>query len=395
MQIFKRIRFSIILSFFLVFICVIPSFAAESTKSYAPSIDAKEVLLINPDTNEILYEKNADETAPADSLTKIMNLYVINQAIKSGTASLDDQVKISSKAWKTGGNRMFLEIGREFPLSQIIKGMAIVNGNDAAVAASEYLKQDTDHFVALMNETAKSIGMKQTEFKTVNGLLSGDKTTARDLGILSTKYLKEFPGMLAIHSLVDFSFDTGRETIKQPNTNPLLDVDDTVDGLFSSNSRHRYNVITTSKHGNTRLIAIVLQSSSASSNVQAAEILLEYGFSQYKKFKVGKKGDIVANIDIYKAKKIHQTDLALNEDIIVEMNIQKGTKPITSVNIPDYLIGGYDAGEKAGTYVVTAGDKTFSYDLVVPQKIERAGFLKRFFDSIALLLFKLMHAIFT
>ena len=183
-----------------------PKCAGTAAEISPGRINARSAILMEVSTGTVLFEQNADEPIEPASFTKIASLYLIFEAIKQGRIHLNDEVLISETAWRTGGSKMFVGIGARVPLEELIKGIAVVSGNDACVAAAEYLSGSVDTFVDAMNRKAKELGMTRTRFLTPDGLpADGQITTARDMATLDMAYLKAFPEALSFHSMKEYS----------------------------------------------------------------------------------------------------------------------------------------------------------------------------------------------
>lgn len=240
------------------------------------SVNSRSAILIDTRDNRVLYEKNADSLIAPASITKVLSLYLIFEAIRDGRARLWDNVNVSCRAANTGGSRMGLRAGDQVPLEEIIKGMAVVSGNDACVAAAEHFSGSVEQFVREMNIKARMLGMRNTVFMTPNGLpAKGQLTTARDISRLSLAYLHRFPESLNIHSMCTYTYRT--ETHR--NANRLLGKCPGVDGLKTGFvCASGYNLAATAKRGDVRLLAVVMGAPSAGTRASETEKLLEYGF---------------------------------------------------------------------------------------------------------------------
>ncbi len=275
-----------------------PGAAAEISPG---PIEARSEILMEVSTGTVLFEKNADEPIEPASFTKIASLYLIFEAIKQGRIHLNDEVPISEEAWRTGGSKMFVGMGTHVPLEELIKGIAVVSGNDACVAAAEYLCGSVDTFVDAMNRKAQELGMTRTRFLTPNGLpADGQITTARDMATLDIAYLKAFPEALAFHSMKDYTYNK----IQQPNRNNLLFKDPTVDGLKTGYiAASGYHLSATSMRGGMRLIAIVMGAPSPPVREREALKLLNYGFSNFTLVRPFPDGQAVAKATVWKGQK--------------------------------------------------------------------------------------------
>ena len=181
-------------------VCTLSILIIDSPRAMEPTppfkITSEAAVLMNPYTKQIICAKNPDTLIPPASLTKIMTLVVAYDEIDNGYASLDDQVTISEKAWRTGGSKMFIAVNSTVPLRQLLKGIAVVSGNDACVAVAEHIAGVEDVFVEKMNRKAAEIGMKNTTFKNSHGLPAEQFTTARDMALLASYYINRHPETL-------------------------------------------------------------------------------------------------------------------------------------------------------------------------------------------------------
>ncbi len=245
--------------------------AAEALK-----LTAHSAILMDMTTGRILYSHNADGAIQPASITKILSLYIADEAIREGRVRSGDSVKISRKAGRTGGSKMFLQAGSEIPLNELLKGMAVVSANDASVAVAEYIGGDVEVFVELMNRKAKELGMTSSVFRNPNGLPSkGQITTARDVLILAREYLRNFPESLNLHSQQYFTY----RQITQHNRNTLLKRYPNADGLKTGwVHKAGYHIIATARRGNTRLIAVVMGAKNPNIRTRETEQLLDEGF---------------------------------------------------------------------------------------------------------------------
>lgn len=263
--------------------------AAENSKSAKPAVkpatskdlflNVQAALLINMSTGEVYYEHNPDKAIQPASITKLLTLYLIREALAQGKLSPTTPIPVSDKAVKTGGSRMRLKRNEKVPLNELIKGISVVSANNACVAVAEYFgKGDASKFVAQMNAKAKKIGMANSQFKNPNGLpASGQLSTARDIAKLSLAYLRTFPESLKVHSLTSHTFHGATHR----NANTLLRTYKGVDGLktgFVCDAG--YNITATAKRGDTRLIAVVLGAQNSAVRQKETARLLDFGFKR-------------------------------------------------------------------------------------------------------------------
>ncbi len=238
--------------------------------------DVKSTITLDLTRKRVLHEQNADRLIPPASLTKVLTMFVVMDQVKAGKVSLNETVTVSAKAAATGGSHMSLMTGEKLPLRELMKGMAIASGNDAAVAAAQHVAGNEAAFVKLMNAKAKQLGMRSSVFKNVHGLpAKGQYTTARDMLAMTTRYLSAHPETLALFHTQRYLAHRGHT----PNTNPLLGMEG-VDGLKTGYvGESGYNLITTARRGNTRLVNVLLGAPSKSVRLHEATKMVEKGFA--------------------------------------------------------------------------------------------------------------------
>jgi D-alanyl-D-alanine carboxypeptidase len=247
-------------------------------ESEASHICARSAILINAADGQVLYEQNADTLIPPASITKILTLYLVFDAIKKGQVHPWDMVKVSRRAANTCGSRMGLRAGKDVPVEELIKGIAVVSGNDAAVAVAEHLSGNVESFVSKMNIKARELGMGNSEFMTPNGLPAKDQvTTARDLAKLSLSYIQHYPEALHIHSMTSYTHNN----VSHHNANRLLGNCPGVDGIKTGFvCASGFNLSATAKRGDVRLIAVVMGARAPWVRTVETEKLLEAGFQR-------------------------------------------------------------------------------------------------------------------
>ena len=264
------------LSFFFVILlslCLGANLAAAAPLR----LEAHSAILMNMTTGRVLFTQNAGVPIQPASITKVLTLYLADEAIREGRVRLEDPVKISRRAWRTGGSKMFVEAGNEIQLEELLKGMAVVSANDASVAVAEHVGGNVERFVAQMNRKARAIGMTRSVFKNPNGLpAKGQTTTARDMAILAREYLRRFPEALELHSQQEFSY----RDITHHNRNVLLTSYPNADGLKTGWVRKAgYHLVATAKRGDTRLIAVVMGAKNPAIRARETARLLDEGFA--------------------------------------------------------------------------------------------------------------------
>ncbi len=258
---------------FCLFLMPQAASAARVVKTSAP---VQAAMLVNMNTGRVLYQRNADRIIQPASLSKIMSLYLICEDIEQKKAALSDWVVISAHAVHTGGSKMLFEPNVRYELLDLMKGMAVHSANDAAVALAEHIAGSEKKFVERMNAKAKELGMKNTHFVNAHGLPDKrQKTTARDIYILSRDYMRRFPNIYKIHSIERFAF----QGMMLTNRNDLLGKYPGLDGLKTGYVyASGFHLVATALRGETRLMAIVMGAKSRRSRSEQAKQLLDYGF---------------------------------------------------------------------------------------------------------------------
>ena len=256
----------------LLILLLAPNLSAHGVRK----LSVHSAILMDMTTGRVLYARNADDPLPPASITKVLSLYIADEAIRDGKVHPSDLVKISRRAGRTGGSKMFIQPGSEIPLDELLKGMAVVSANDASVAVAEYIGGNVEGFVKQMNGKARDLGMTRSFFKNPNGLPArGQFTTARDMLILACDYLQRFPESLNLHSQQYYTY----RDITQRNHNSLLRHYPDADGLKTGwVIKGGYHIVATAKRGNTRLIAVVMGAKTPAIRAKEAERLLDEGF---------------------------------------------------------------------------------------------------------------------
>ena len=256
------------------------TFQAQLFAAHPIKLKAKSAIVINAATGKILYAKNADRCIQPASLTKILTLYLVYEAINQGKIGLSDTVNIKTDAYFTGGSSMYLDEGSNVELGELIKGITIVSANDASVAVAEHLGGNVKNFVSLMNVKASKLGMKHSRFMNPNGLpAKGQASTARDIAKLARAYIRDFPESLNLHSTQSYTY----ANITQVNNNTLLKQYPDVDGLKTGFVRAAgFHLIATAKREDTRIIAVVMGEKNPKIRAKEAAKLLDRGFIMSK-----------------------------------------------------------------------------------------------------------------
>lgn len=275
---------TLILAFTASLFCAQDADAARRRKAATTAqkgeMNVRSAILVDAATGNVLYEQNADRRIPPASLTKIVSMYVAMDAIAAGKIQPADTVRVSRQAARQGGSRMFLKRGDRVSVDRLLYGMAISSGNDASMAVAEKVAGSSSDFVNMMNQKMRALGIPNTVFKNVHGLpAKGQITTARDMARITVSYLKNYPDALRFHRATVLKHNG----VVTTNKNPLLRNYPGADGLKTGwVTASGYNIVTTAKRGNQRIIAVVL--GAENSRIRAAEIrrLMDAGFEATK-----------------------------------------------------------------------------------------------------------------
>jgi D-alanyl-D-alanine carboxypeptidase (penicillin-binding protein 5/6) len=263
----------------------------------APKLNVKSYVLMDFDSGMILASSNKDLTLPPASITKMMTAYIAFTELNEKNISLDEDILVSKKAWKTGGSKMFIEVGKKIKLRDILQGVITVSGNDASVALAEHISGDEKTFSTYMNQIADNIGLENTNYTNSTGLPNDSLyTTAEDIATLSRSLITNFPNLYKLYSTKSFTFNE----IKQYSRNKLLFIDDNVDGIKTGfTSAAGYCLASSAKRGSRRLIAVVMGAPNPDVRIQSSRTLLEYGFRFFETHKLFKKNKTISNANVY------------------------------------------------------------------------------------------------
>ena len=371
---------------------------AQAQAPQAPEIAARSYLLVDLTANQILAAKDIDSPVEPASLTKLMSEYLVFDALKAKKIDLKQTFPVSQKAWKMPGSRMFIDPKMQVPVEDLIKGLIVQSGNDAAMALAEGVGGTSEHFVQLMNEQAKALGMKNTTYKNPEGLTeAGHTTTARDLSILATRLMRDFPDYVHYSALKKYRYP-GTPAANDTNRNTLLFRDPTVDGLKTGHTDAAgYCMIATAKRdfpnlgaagapGGRRLLAIVLGTASDSARATESQKLLNWGYTAFEAVKLFDAGQAVATPNVWKGKS-PTVKLGQVQAIVVAVPTGSASKLKTQVARPDPLVAPIARGQRVGSLKVMSGDNPVpvtEVPLAALEAVEEAGILGRAWDALRL-----------
>ncbi len=352
-----------------------------------PTFEAKSWVLMDYATGRILASKDPNERVVPASITKIMTDYVVSAEIAAGKVGMDDKVFISKHAWQSGGagtdgSTSFLKVNSEVPLKDLLYGMIIQSGNDAAIALAEHVAGSEQAFAGLMNAYAKQLGMSGTHYSNASGYPVDDHyTTARDVAVLSRALIHNFPTDYAISAIKEFKWNG----ITQHNRNTLLWRDPSVDGIKTGHtSAAGYCLAASAKRGDQRLIAIVMGAPTEAARADDAQALLNYGFRFYETHTLYAAGKALRSPRLWKGEAdTLPLGLASSAVVTIPRGEYANLKPTT--DIPDPLVAPFKKGQKVGTLRVSLDGKVvLEQPLVALDDAPEGGFFTRLWDTILL-----------
>lgn len=353
----------------------------------APTLDAQSYILIDADSGNILAEKNADARMEPASLTKLMTMYVVSNALKNGTIHLDDKVIISKKAWQTGGSRMFVKVNTEVPVRDLLQGIVVASGNDASVAMAEFMGGTEEAFATLMNDQAKSIGMNNSHFVDSNGLPNPDHySTAHDLALLAQAIIKNFPEDYRLYSEKWFTYNN----IRQPNRNRLLWRLPNADGLKTGHTDSAgYCLVSSAVKNGTRLIGVVMKSPNDEGRTEDSIRLLTFGFRFFETHKLYTAGTDLIHARAWNGQN-KEIALGLQKDFFLTMPAGQYKNIHASVQINEPIKAPIVKGDTYGAVnIMLNGQILASRPLVALTDNPKGGLWRRMSDAMHFSLNKL------
>ncbi|PAU64364.1 serine-type D-Ala-D-Ala carboxypeptidase [Pseudomonas sp. PIC25] len=365
------------------------AWAAEPVIPAPPQLAAKSYVLMDAASGNVLIENNADERLPPASLTKLMTAYLATLDINRGQIKETDMVRVSEKAWRMGGSKMFIEVGKEVSVSDLLHGIIIQSGNDASVALAEHIAGSEDAFADMMNATAERLGMRNSHFMNATGWPDPDHySSAHDMALLARAIIYEDPQHYAIYAQKEFFWNG----IKQPNRNLLLWRDKTVDGLKTGHTEEAgYCLVSSAVRDGMRLIAVVFGTASEQARAAETQKLLTYGFRFFETQTFYQKGAELAQAQVWKGS-ARQVKAGLNQDLTLTLPKGQLKKLAASMTLEPQLIAPIQKGDVIGKVEVKLGDEVVhSADLVALEGVEEGGFFRRLWDSIRLFFYGLFN----
>lgn len=367
----------------LLLLAVYGAQAAPSLIPSPPRLSATGYVLLDFNSGQVIAADKPDQRLEPASLTKMMTAYTVFHEIKAGNISLDDKVRVSEKAWRMTGSRMFIEVGDVVTVEQLLKGMIIQSGNDASVALAEFVAGSEDAFVPLMNAHAESLGLTGTHFVNSTGLPDENHyTTPMDMARLAAALIREFPDHYSWYSVEKYTYNN----ITQSNRNLLLYRDKSVDGIKTGHTESAgYCLVASAKRDNMRLISVVMGTDSEKARAQESQKLLNYGFRFYETHQLYAANKVLKQMRIWKGE-AEKLPLGLAEDLYVTVPRGRYKELAASMRVSKTLTAPVKAGESLGKVSVKLEDEVLAErPLVALKSVAEGGLWQQLKDSTLLL----------
>lgn len=378
-------------------------FAVAAQTPQAPEVAARAYLLLDVSANQILAGKDLDMPVEPASLTKLMSAYLVFDALRTKKLDLKQTLPVSERAWKMPGSRMFIDPKMQVPVEDLIKGMIVQSGNDATMALAEGVGGSAERFVQMMNDQAKVLGMKSTGYKNPEGLTeAGHTTTARDLSILATRLMADFPDYVGFYAIKKYRYP-GTPAANDSNRNLLLFRDPTVDGLKTGYTEAAgYCMVATARRdftsltnpsaltgspattGSRRLLSIVLGTANENARANESQKLLNWGFTAFEAVKLFDADQPVVSSSVWKGTQ-SSIKMGRPQAIVVSVPAGTGAKLKTQVVRTEPLVAPIAKGQQLGVLKILAGEESVGeVPLLALEAVEQAGILGRAWDSVRL-----------
>ncbi len=384
-------------SVFTAIALTVLSLSAAAQVPQPPEVAARAYLLLDVTANQILASKDLDMSVEPASLTKLMSAYLVFDALRSKKLDLKQTLPVSERAWKMPGSRMFIDPKMQVPVEDLLKGLIVQSGNDATMALAEGVGGSAERFVQMMNDQAKALGMKNTAYKNPEGLTEpGHTTTARDLSILATRLISDFPEYVGYYAIKKYRYP-GTPAANDSNRNLLLFRDPTVDGLKTGFTEAAgYCMVATAKRdfpnlgapgtpgSGRRLLSIVLGTASENARANESQKLLNWGYTAYEGIKLFEANQAVVTADVWKGSQ-RTVGLGRTQAIVVAVPAGTAGKLKTQVVRNEPMVAPLTKGQTLGSVKVMAGEQqVVDIPLVALEDVEQAGVLRRAWDAIRL-----------
>lgn len=358
---------TVLILFFLLF-----AFAPAALAESVLQTTAKQAIILDYQTGTVLFEKNADEKMPTSSMSKVMTAYVVFDAIKKGQLSLDQELTVSEKAWRMQGSKMFVDVGKTAKVEDLIRGVIVQSGNDATIVLAEGIAGSEEAFAAMMNKKAQELGMKNSHFMNASGWPDPEHySTARDLSILASALIRDFPDQYKYYSELEFTYNK----IKQGNRNPLLYKNMGADGVKTGHTESAgYGLIGAGVYQGRRVVMVLNGFESANVRANESANLLGWGMKNFENRALFKAGQPVEKAAVVLGTK-ENVSMVLKEDVLLTLPRSLGNNYKVSVSYKEPLEAPVKAGQEIGSMTIDIPQTgTITAPLYAAQDVDRLGF---------------------
>lgn len=365
----------------MIFAFVVLAFLALAQgAASAMETTARQAILLDATTGTVLLDKNADQRMPTSSMSKMLTLYEVFQTLREGRLKLDTALPVSERAWRLQGSKMFVELGGQVKVEDLIRGVAIQSGNDACMVLAEGLAGSEESFAARMNQTAQKLGMTSSHFVNSTGWPDpGHFSTARDLAKLGVHLIKDFPDYYPLFAETNFTY----HGINQGNRNPLLYRNMGVDGIKTGHTEDAgYGLTAAAKRGNRRLVLVVNGLPSMQARADESARLLEWGFHEFSVYALLRAGDQLDRARVWQGTD-KDVPLTLGEDVMLTLSRPQRADMKAMIRFDEPVPAPITKGAKLGTLILTAPDMApIERPLLAGADVPRLGLIDRMLGSL-------------
>jgi len=345
--------------------------------------EARQAILIEAATGDVLFAKEADAQMPTSSMSKVMTMYVVFEALRDGRLKPGEEVTVSERAWKQEGSRMFLNVGQKAKVEDLIRGVIVQSGNDAAVALAEALAGSEEHFAEMMNSSARRLGLVNSQFRNASGLPEpGHYSSPRDLAVLALATIRDFPEFYHYYAEREFTYNN----IKQGNRNPLLYRSMGVDGLKTGHAEEAgFGLMASAVRDGRRLVLVVNGLGNMQKRADESAKILEWGYREFGLYPIARRGQKMAEAAIWLGT-TKTVPLAAEKDAIISLprSARGGLKAVLIYDQP--VPAPISKGQPLGKMVITApGKEVVEIPLVADEDVALLGFFDRFMAKLKFL----------
>jgi D-alanyl-D-alanine carboxypeptidase (penicillin-binding protein 5/6) len=375
-----------IVSFFTCLLAILfsaSSWAAPKPIPDPPTLSATSYFLVDFDSGRVLAEKNPDDHVEPASITKLMTAYLVDKAIAAGDITLDEMVTVSEKAWRMKGSKMFVEVGKQVSVDDLLKGLIIQSGNDASVALAEHIAGSESAFAGYMNHQAGLLGMTNTNFVNATGWPDENHySSARDIAMLTRAVIREFPLSYKYYKEREFTFNK----IRQFNRNRLLWRDETVDGVKTGHTEAAgYCLVASAQRDDMRLISVILGTESDKARTQSSQALLNYGFRFYETHRLYRTDEVLQTARIWYGEQ-EQVSMGVSKDVYITIPRGRYRDLDISMDIDREISAPVIQGQQLGQVSIKLDDELISGEnIVAMQTVDEGSIFVRAMDHVKLM----------